>query len=61
MAKLNARVSSERQNRTVSKSGNEWLVIELWYKNTPSFHVQFKDGGPLIVKDKVTGEILLEY
>lgn len=33
MAKLNAKVSSERASRTVSKSGDEFIKIELYVKN----------------------------
>ena len=32
--KLNARISSEKQSRTVSKSGDEQLHIDLYFKNT---------------------------
>ena len=56
MAKLNAEIRSDRGGRTVQKTGDEYIEIELTYKGLPNYWVTFNEFGIIVEGDG--GELL---
>lgn len=54
--KLNAKISSERASRTVSKSGDEFIRIIVSFKNNVVYDIFIEDDGQQAPKISIAGK-----